>query len=63
MREPLYTRISKVHQAKIEELRGAGFALYAIIEQGIDAVYEKMFHAQIIDGSAQQEIEQAEQAA
>jgi hypothetical protein len=60
MRQPLNVRITRSHHAKLEELRNAGLSLFAIVEQGIDAVYEKMVQAQIIDGSAQREIEQAE---
>jgi len=55
MRQPLNVRITELHHAKLEELREAGLSLYAIIEQGIDAVYEKMVQAQLIDGDAQQE--------
>ena len=59
MRQPLNVRISKLHHAKIDELRGAGLALYAIIEQGVDSVYERMAEAHLIEGSARQRAEDA----
>ena len=62
MRQPLNVRITKSHHAKLDELRGAGLSLFAIIEQGIDAVYDKMVQVQLIEGSVQQDVEQAEQA-
>ena len=55
MRQPLNVRITELHHAKLNELRGAGLSLYAIIEQGIDAVYERMIQAHLIDGDVQQE--------
>jgi hypothetical protein len=63
MRRPLNVRITEAHYGKLDELRGAGLSLYAIIEQGIDAVYDKMAQAHLIEGAAQQHDEQAEQAA
>jgi len=59
MRQPLNVRISKLHHAKVDELRDAGLALYAIVEQGIDSVYERMVEARLIEGSAQRCAEDA----
>jgi hypothetical protein len=59
MRQPLNVRISKLHHAKIDELRDAGLALYAIIEQGVDSVYERMVEAHLVEGSARQCAEDA----
>lgn len=63
MRQPLNVRISKLHHAKIDELRDAGLALYAIIEQGVDFVYERMVEAHLIEGSAQRCAKDAPQRA
>jgi hypothetical protein len=63
MRRPLNARITEAHYGKLDELRGAGLSLYAIIEQGIDAVYDRMAQAHLIGGTAQQDEEQVEQAA
>lgn len=61
MRQPLTVRITDSHHAKLDELRDAGLSLFAIIEQGIDAVYDRMVQAHIITGLVQQEEMQAEQ--
>ena len=50
MRKPLNTRVDELHHLKVDEMREAGLTLYAIIEQGIDLVYEKMVEIQFIEG-------------
>jgi hypothetical protein len=62
MRRPLNVRITEAHFAKLDELRGAGLSLYAIVEQGIDAVYDRMAQARLVEGVARQEKEPDEQA-
>jgi hypothetical protein len=52
-RIPISTQITPLHRDKLVELTtDGGMRLNGVIEQGIDAVYDKMLEANLIQGVA-----------
>lgn len=50
---PLSTRVSPKHRTKQDQMRQAGLKITIIIEQGIDALYERLVQAGIVTESSQ----------
>lgn len=49
---PLATQISRVHRQRLDDLKRSGFNINAVIEQGVDLVYDQMQKAGLIKNGA-----------
>lgn len=50
---PLSTRVSPKHRTRLDQMKRAGLKITVIVEQGIDALYERLVQAGLVKEGGQ----------